>query len=144
MSHTGGCRCGAVRFSFTAEPLIVRVCWCRDCQYVAAGGGAVNAMFPTQGMTVQGEMADFASVADSGTPMHRRFCPTCGTPLFSQAETRPQIVAVRVGALDDPKSVRPEVTIWTASAPEWACIAADLPTFAGQPPPPTVHAPPPR
>jgi hypothetical protein len=138
MTYTGGCRCGAVRFSFEAEPLVTRVCWCRDCQYIAAGSGAVNAMFPTEGMTVEGETADFASVADSGTPMHRRFCPRCGTPLFSQAETRPHMIAVRVGALDDPQAVRPEVTIWTVSAPSWACIAGDAPTYERQPPPPVV------
>ena len=36
---TGSCRCGAVRYESTAVPLITRVCWCRDCQYVAAGSG---------------------------------------------------------------------------------------------------------
>ena len=47
MAFAGGCLCGAVRFEIrTDAPLAVRQCWCRVCQYVGAGSGTVNAMFP--------------------------------------------------------------------------------------------------
>jgi hypothetical protein len=42
MTITGGCRCGAVRYTIEAEPLFARHCWCRDCQYIGAGPGTVN------------------------------------------------------------------------------------------------------
>jgi hypothetical protein len=45
-SYQGGCLCGQVRFSLNAEPVASRVCWCRDCQRLAANGTA-NAIFPT-------------------------------------------------------------------------------------------------
>jgi hypothetical protein len=67
--------------------------------------------------------------------MHRRFCPVCGTPLFSEAEARPLLIFVRVGTFDDPNLVSPEMTIWTSSAPSWACIDAALPRVGKQPPP---------
>ena len=67
--------------------------------------------------------------------MHRRFCPTCGTHLFSAAEARPHLVFVRAGTLDDPEIARPAMTIWTDAAPSWACISAELPRVPGQPPP---------
>jgi hypothetical protein len=88
-------------------------------------------------VTVEGALTDYVSIADSGNRMHRRFCPTCGTHLFSAAESRPHLIFVRVGALDDPELVRPVATIWTASAPSWACIDPDLPRVEGQPPPVT-------
>lgn len=135
MEITGGCLCKAVRYRITAAPLVARVCWCRVCQYFAAGSGTVNAAFPSAALTVEGETRDFVSVADSGTVMHRRFCPNCGTPLFSAAEARPHLTMVRAGTLDDPELVRPAMTIWTASAPSWACIAEDLPKVDRQPPP---------
>jgi len=47
MTITGGCRCGAVRYSFEAEPITARHCWCRDCQYIGAGSGTVNVFFPS-------------------------------------------------------------------------------------------------
>lgn len=135
MEITGGCLCGSVRYRFTAAPIVTRVCWCRDCQYLGAGSGTVNVCFPTQAMFIEGTTHDYRSVADSGTAMHRRFCPRCGTPLFSEAETRPHLVFVRVGTLDDPEIARPAATIWTVSAPTWACIDSDLPRVERQPPP---------
>jgi len=64
--------------------------------------------------------------------MHRRFCPACGTHLFSEAEARPHLIYVRAGTLDDPEVARPEVTIWTSRAPSWACIDDDIPQLEGQ------------
>ena len=135
MKVTGGCLCGAVRWE-SAEPAIVtRVCWCRDCQYFGAGSATVNACFRTASFSVTGETRDFESVAASGNRMHRRFCPSCGTPLFSEAEARPHLIFVRAGTFDDPNLAKPAMTIWTASAPQWAAIDPHLPQVEGQPPP---------
>ena len=136
MKITGGCLCGAVRFASAAPPVITRHCWCRLCQYLGAGGGTVNACFKTDGFTTTGETRDYSCAADSGNIMHRRFCATCGTPMYSSAEVRPQLIFVRAGTLDDPELARPAMTIWTEQAPSWACIAADIPRVAQQPPPP--------
>jgi hypothetical protein len=132
---TGGCLCRAVRFSITAAPIAMRLCWCRDCQYFAAGNATVNVVFPSDAVAVEGDLTDYRSVADSGRVMHRRFCPRCGTPVFSAAEQRPHLLIVRNGALDDTELLRPSATIWTDSAPEWAWIDDALPRHAGQPPP---------
>jgi hypothetical protein len=113
----------------------MRLCWCRDCQYFAAGNATVNVVFPSSALTVEGELTDYRSVADSGNVMHRHFCPNCGTPVFSAAESRPHLVIVRNGALDDTTLASPGATIWTDSAPEWAWIDESLPQFKGQPPP---------
>ena len=135
MTITGSCLCKAVRYSSTAPPLAARACWCRVCQYFAAGNASINAAFKKETLAVEGETRDYVSIADSGAVMHRRFCPHCGVHLFSEAESRPHLVFVRVGTLDDPELVRPAANIWTASAPSWACIDEGLPGFEGQPPP---------
>ncbi|MBL8580572.1 MAG: GFA family protein [Mesorhizobium sp.] len=132
---TGGCLCGRVRYESKVAPIIARLCWCRVCQYIAAGNAAVSACFRTEHFEVSGEPKDFESVADSGNRMHRRFCPECGVHLFSEAESRPHLIFVRVGTLDDPGVAPPAATIWTASAPAWACIDSTLPAYEGQPPP---------
>jgi hypothetical protein len=95
----------------------------------------VNVAFPKSATKVSGELRDYRSVADSGAVMHRRFCPTCGTHLFSEAEPRPYIIFVRAGTLDDPEIARPAATIWTSRAPTWACIDDSIPRIEGQPPP---------
>ncbi len=128
MSIAGGCWCGQLRYEIAAEkPIVARICWCRVCQYIGAGSGTANALFPKAGMSVTGELSVFAATADSGATMLRGFCPTCGTPVFSEAEARPDFIIVRVGTLDDPEIGKPIGTIWTKSAPSWACFAEGLP-----------------
>lgn len=94
----------------------------------------MGAAFRTETVSIEGTLKDYVSIADSGNRMHRRFCPECGTHLFSEAEARPHLILVRVGALDDPEIVKPVATIWTVSAPSWACIDSELPRIPGQPP----------
>jgi hypothetical protein len=132
---TGGCLCRQVRYRITAAPIVTRVCWCRLCQYLGAGSSTVNVCFPTDAITIEGELRDYASVADSGNKMHRRFCPACGTALFSEAEVRPHLIFVRAGTLDDPEIAKPSATIWTSQAPTWACFDSSLPKIEKQPPP---------
>jgi hypothetical protein len=136
MTITGKCLCGAVAYTIDAQPIMARVCWCRVCQYIGAGTGTANVMFPAAALKVDGELTIFSSTADSGNRMHRRFCPKCGTPVFTSGDARPDIVGVRAGTLDDPELAKPASTIWVNSAPSWACIPDDLPKFSAQPPPP--------
>jgi hypothetical protein len=125
--------CGSARFVIDAEtPLAVRQCWCRDCQHFACGNATINAMFRTETVSVSGPIVDYKSTADSGSIMHRRFCGRCGSHLFSEAEPRPQLIFVRVGALDDPEIAKPNSIIWTKSAPSWACFDPSLLTSEGQ------------
>jgi hypothetical protein len=135
MLITGRCLCGAVRYQSTAAPITARICWCRLCQYLAAGNGTVNVCFPRPALTIEGKLNDYQCIADSGNVMHRRFCPTCGTPLFSEAEARPHLIFVRGGTLDNPELAKPAGNIWTSQAPTWACINEALPSTATQPPP---------
>lgn len=132
---TGGCLCGKVRFEATEGPISARVCWCKDCQKIGAGGPTVGAAFRTETVSIEGALKDYVSIADSGNRMHRRFCPECGTQLFSASEARPHLVIVRNGTLDDTALLKPGAIIWTASAPEWAWIDESIPRHAGQPPP---------
>jgi len=140
MTITGGCLCGKVRYRIEAEPITTRVCWCRDCQYLGAGSGTVNVAFPREKVHIEGVLDDYASRAASGNLTHRGFCPSCGTPVTTQSEARPHFLAVRAGTLDDPEIGKPNLTIWTSSAPSWACFAEDLPQESKQPRPPVAKA----
>ena len=132
---TGGCLCGAVRYEIDAEPIVTRTCWCRLCQYLGAGGATVNVAFPARAARIEGVPARYESVADSGSHMVRSFCPACGTPLFSEARERPHLIFVRAGTLDDPEMAPPSMTIWTSTAPSWACIDPAIEQVERQPPP---------
>jgi hypothetical protein len=130
--RSGRCLCGEVSFTLAAEPLATRVCWCRDCQHLAANG-TVNVLVPADALAVSGALAAHTKTADSGNQVTRQFCPNCGTHLFAFSSARPQFRVVRVGTLDEPSSVRPSVNIWAASAPGWACIDPALERVERQP-----------
>lgn len=137
--RTGGCLCGAIRYRLRGDPVVARICWCRDCQHLA-GNGTVNAIFPSAAIVVDGTLAEYDGQADSGNRIRRRFCPRCGSHLFADSTGRPQLTVVRVGTLDDPSTIRPTANSWGASAPAWACLDPALARIERQPgplPPPT-------
>src|SRR5680860_386642 len=86
MAMTGGCLCGAVRYSIEAEPRATRACWCRTCQYLGAGSATVNVFFPSEAIDVTGALAAYRSDADSGGVVVHEFCPVCGTPKSNGAQ----------------------------------------------------------
>ena len=132
---TGRCLCGGVRFRFGQLPIATRMCWCRDCQYLSAGNASIGAIFRTETLEVAGETREYVSCADSGSMVRRRFCPKCGTPLFSEALDCLNFMVVRAGTLDNSDIAKPSSAIWTKSAPSWAHVDAGLPTTEGQPTP---------
>lgn len=135
MPHNAGCLCGAVRITIDADPIAARMCWCRLCQYLGGGSATVNVGFPSDKVTTTGDVRWHDGIADSGNAMKRGFCPSCGTPLFSKAESRPHLIFIRSGALDHPSLIGPESIIWTDAAPDWAHHDPDLPQYPAQIPP---------
>jgi hypothetical protein len=135
MTISGGCLCGAVRYSVAADAIATRVCWCRVCQYLAAGNATINVVFPTAAITMTGPLQGYSNIADSGNRMHRQFCERCGTPMTSRSDARPHLTVLRAGTLDNPELAKPALTIWTDSAPSWACMNEQLPSTPRQPPP---------
>jgi hypothetical protein len=137
--RTGRCLCGAVSFKLAIEPAAVRICWCRDCQHLAANG-TVNLLVANEGLTISGELAEHTQTAASGNQVTRQFCPACGTHLFAKSSGRPLFRVVRVGNLDEPSSIHPSANIWASSAPDWACLDPAIERVERQPLPPQQAA----
>ena len=129
---SGGCLCGSIRFELSGDPVVSRICWCRDCQKISSNG-TVNVIFPTSAIEITGKTSEYTSVADSGNHVRRRFCPTCGSHLFADNTGRPGLTVVRVGTLDEPSSISPNANIWASRAPAWACFNSELQRFERQP-----------
>ena len=136
MAHPGGCLCGAVRFTISAEPLGARMCWCRDCQRIASGSATVNVLFPEEAVSITGDLALFTMIADSGNTVERGFCKVCGSQMYSRTVTPKGLpMRVRAGTLDDPELCPPTAAIWTESAPSWAPIPDHFTRHPKGPPP---------
>ena len=139
MGYTGRCNCGAVSAELSGEPIAVRRCWCRQCQKLASGSATTNAMFATEDLALSGQVATWDYVAASGNILTQTFCPNCGSPVMAQSSARPQFRTMRVGFLDEPHGLKPQVAIWLSEKPAWAVEDETLECFAAQPP-----APPPQ
>lgn len=136
MPHVGGCLCGAVRYTISADPLGARMCWCRDCQRIASGSATVNVLFPEAAVAIEGELGTFVMIADSGNKVERGFCNVCGAQIYSRTVTPKGLpMRIRAGTLDDPELAPPTAVIWADSAPSWAPLPEDLPRHAKGPPP---------
>lgn len=134
MTIAGGCFCGQVRYTINAEPIAARMCWCRDCQYIASGSATVNVLFPEKSVTFSGEVATMLKTADSGNTIERGFCPKCGSQLYSKTtEPKGAPIRIRAGTLDDPELMAPQAIIWTDSAPSWAYLDPKLPHWPKAP-----------
>lgn len=101
--HNGGCRCGAVRFEASAEPLTVGYCHCSDCR--RATGAPVSAFvgFDAAVVTINGPtLRSYENGA-----VTRNFCELCGSPIAYVDQRLPGRIWFMLGAMDVPANYKP-------------------------------------
>ncbi len=126
----GGCSCGAVRYRLTSAPMFVHCCHCLDCQRQTGSAFVLNAIIETDRIKlISGRPEPFAVPTDSGRPHDIHRCPTCMVALWSDYGRRPALRFVRVGTLDRPLAIKPDVHIFTRSKQPWLALPADTPAF---------------
>ena len=127
---SGGCHCGAVRYTVEGEPAHSALCHCRDCTHLAGAAMVGWVLFPREAVTVTGETREYAS-SEHG---RRRFCAACGTGLFYTSEAVfPGKIDIQLVTLDNPDAYPPGVHIQVADDPAWMAGAGDLPRFSRYP-----------
>ena len=138
---TGGCLCGAIRYTVSVPITELRACHCRDCQKASGAGGSVNAVIPRSALDItQGNPKRYAVTADSGRTLYRYFCGDCGSPIYGQRATSPETAVLRIGTLDNPPgNMKITANIWTRSARPWAYIDPASVQHPGQPDPPVAE-----
>ena len=90
---------------------------------------------PEAAFTLTGSVKSFEKPADSGNMVNRRFCPTCGSPIYSTNSGMPGVVFVRVSSLDDLEAFKPQMVVYTNRAASWDHMDPGLPAFALMPKP---------
>jgi hypothetical protein len=126
MTSTGGCLCGALRFTSTAEPVDAGYCHCRLCQRSTGATVLAWASYPTASFSyTRGQPARYQSSRHG----HREFCSNCGTQIAYRDSGEAITVEVNVGSLDNCDRVKPRYHIWCESRISWFDVADDLPRF---------------
>ncbi|MGQ0534211.1 MAG: GFA family protein [Caulobacteraceae bacterium] len=130
---TGGCLCGAIRYSCDAEPTMAGHCHCEDCRRSSGSGHSSHLLVPEASVGLIGGPKGYARPADSGNIVTRYFCPTCGAALFSKNAAMPGMMFLRASSLDDLEVFKPQMHVYAARAASWDHRAGSLPSFDTMP-----------
>jgi hypothetical protein len=126
----GGCSCGAVRYRLETAPMFVHCCHCRDCQRQTGSAFVLNALIETDRINVfSGATMPVSMPTDSGRPHLIHRCPGCQIAVWSDYGGRPALRFVRVGTLDNPTALSPDVHIFTRSKQPWVNLPENVPAF---------------
>jgi len=131
-SADGKCTCGAVRYRLTSKPLFVHCCHCRWCQRETGAAFALNAMIESDRvLLLQGEPEIVNTPSNSGRGQKIARCPVCRIALWSNyAGAGDAVRFVRVGTLEEPDRLPPDIHIFTASKQPWVVLPPGMPAVA--------------
>ena len=110
-ARTGGCLCGAVRYTVRGEPVHVRRCHCAACRKESGSAFTVYAHWPLEDFELSGDISSFDG---------RGFCPRCGSRLLDTSNPGDSQLEIRLGTLDDaPFDLKPEAETWVKRRESW-------------------------
>jgi len=126
----GGCTCRAVRYRMTSRPLFVHCCHCRWCQRETGASFALNAMIEADRVVLlQGTPEVVNTPSNSGKGQKILRCPICRIALWSNyAGAGDKVRFIRVGTLDEPDRLPPDIHIFTASKQPWIVLPEGAPS----------------
>jgi hypothetical protein len=128
-SYEGGCACRHVRYRMATKPLFVHCCHCSWCQRETGSAFALNAMIEAERVTLlQGDLNVVDIPSNSGKGQRISRCPICAIAVWSTYGGGGETVRfVRVGTLDEPARLPPDIHIFTSSKQPWLTLPAGVP-----------------
>jgi len=130
IARTASCRCGQLTATVSGDPVRVSVCHCLNCKKRSGSGCAVQARWPAAQLTIGGQSKTFVKVADSGNRATFHFCPECGSDVYYEIDGKfddkfNDLVAIPLGAFDDPYFVSPAFSVWEERKSDWVEIIGE-------------------
>ena len=131
-THEGGCTCREVRYRMTSAPMFVHCCHCRWCQRETGASYALNALIEADRVVLlSGEVEVIDTPSNSGKGQKIARCSTCRVAVWSSyAGSGDAVRFVRVGTLDEPGRLKPDIHIYTSSRQPWVVLSEDVPVVA--------------
>lgn len=123
---TGGCQCGAIRFSCESVGH-ASICHCRMCQ--KAVGNVFAPLVAANGLVwTKREPKRFAS----SNMVNRGFCDECGTPLTYEWQGDNQPPFLSICAFDDPSGIVPRKQVGEQGRLPWTNDLSNLPGLSAE------------
>ncbi|MEO8039599.1 MAG: GFA family protein [Betaproteobacteria bacterium] len=113
------------------DPLIVHCCHCRWCQRETGTSFALNAVIESDRVELlEGEVDIVDTPSNSGNGQRIARCPKCRVAVWSHyARAGEAVRFVRVGTLDSPDRLPPDVHIYTGSKQPWVILPPGVPAM---------------
>src|SRR5690606_31778128 len=124
------CACGAVRYRLASGPMFVHCCHCLECQRQTGSAFVINALIEADRIEIKATPPVPVEVPTASGRSHDIYrCPSCQTALWSDYGRRRLLCFVRVGTLDKPHDIVPDVHIYTRSKVPWVSLSNTAPVF---------------
>ncbi|QRP49929.1 GFA family protein [Amycolatopsis sp. FDAARGOS 1241] len=118
--RTGHCLCGSIAYRFEAEPELVVLCHCEECQRHTGSAFSENVLVARDAVKIEGTPKSHQTTGtENGHLRDRLFCSDCGTPIFTILHETPGILIVKGGTLDDRSWLAPTAEVWGRRAQPW-------------------------
>ena len=125
-SRTASCRCGQLKATVIGEPVRVSVCHCLDCKKRTGSAFSTQARWPVEQVRFDGESKTWMHHADSGNRITHHFCPDCASTVHYVIEGKfDGLVAIPLGAFDDPYFLQPRFSVWEERKNDWVEILGE-------------------
>ena len=130
-THIASCRCGQLQATTSGDPVRLSVCHCLNCQKRSGSAFAAQARWPRDRTGIAGESKTFVKVADSGNKATFHFCPECGSDVYYEIDGKfddkfNDLIAIPIGAFDDPFFLTPEYSVWESRKHRWVEIVGNI------------------
>jgi hypothetical protein len=124
--RTASCRCGQLKAILSGDPVRVSVCHCLDCKKRTGSAFGAQARWPREQFEAEGQSKRWSQLADSGNRITHHFCPECGSTVHYVIEGKFEgLVAIPLGAFDDPYFASPKFSVWEGRKHDWVGILGD-------------------
>ncbi len=124
--RTASCRCGHLKAEVTGDPVRVSVCHCLDCKRRSGSAFAAQARWPEEQVRISGKSKTWSHLADSGNRLTHHFCPECGSNVhYRIANKFDGLIAIPIGAFDDPFTLSPRFSVWEKRKNDWVEIIGE-------------------
>lgn len=128
VTRTGGCACGAVRFTTRGAPLRTGLCHCTTCRKAHAAAFNPFSVFRSDQVELTGELRSW----ESSPGYERRFCAACGSRVCGLEPAAGEI-ELSLGSFDEPGWLLPQYESWIANREPWL-LALGVPQYEGDRP----------
>ena len=129
MVRVARCSCGSLRAEANGEPVLVHVCNCTECQRRTGSVFGVSSFFLKSEVHTQGPNKVYVRDGQEGRKVRLHFCPECGTTVYWEADARPGLIGISVGAFADRSFPPPTRSIWEHSQHPWVAFNQEIGQF---------------